>query len=492
VKGFCTREHNMAGKHLGLMGEFFGSWRAWDAIRGLDYLLSRPDVDPKRIGVTGNSGGGTMTTWVNALDDRITMAAPSCFVTANLFNLKNELPADSEQIVPLCSGNGLELWDFIIARAPRSTIILAKNNDFFDYRGSKIAYEQCLKVYRLLGAENNIKLYIGEGNHGYSLCNREAMYQFFCEKAKINDNGLEPKIEIFSEEKLRCTPEGQILSQDHEKSIGETASEMASAMRLKRKPMTPSALKDKVIEVLNCTAKGTVPSYRTLRVCTLQEDGVPAKQIDRFAVETEPGIQCFLEHIEKDDMRYNYLAKIPQKKALLYIAHHSYEKEYKIKCAQSQNKDTAVFGYEVRGIGLSKPQTCNDDNYFSIYGFDYLYASMGLMLNESYLGRKVHDVLCAAALLKDSGFEEIELSGYGMGAIVAAFAALLHSNFSTVTLSMVPKSFEEIIQAQINTFPQSHLPYGILKHADLPDIFNALGDSLQIEDFCANGELPRN
>ncbi|MBC7254894.1 MAG: prolyl oligopeptidase family serine peptidase, partial [Chloroflexi bacterium] len=60
----CTRAHNMMGKQLELLGDFFGAWRAWDGIRALDYLLSRPEVDPTRVGLTGNSGGGTMTTWL--------------------------------------------------------------------------------------------------------------------------------------------------------------------------------------------------------------------------------------------------------------------------------------------------------------------------------------------------------------------------------------------------------------------------------------------
>jgi dienelactone hydrolase len=74
-------EHIHAGNQQLLIGEFFGSWRAWDGIRALDYLLSRPEVDPKQIGVTGNSGGGTMTTWLAGVENRWTMAAPSCFVT---------------------------------------------------------------------------------------------------------------------------------------------------------------------------------------------------------------------------------------------------------------------------------------------------------------------------------------------------------------------------------------------------------------------------
>lgn len=80
--GVGVREHLDAGNQQFLVGEFLGSWRAWDGIRALDYLLSRPEVDSNHVGITGNSGGGTMTTWLCGLESRWTMAAPSCFVTS--------------------------------------------------------------------------------------------------------------------------------------------------------------------------------------------------------------------------------------------------------------------------------------------------------------------------------------------------------------------------------------------------------------------------
>ena len=88
--GAGVHEHLLLGNQQFLVGEFFGSWRAWDGIRALDYLLSRPEVDPKHVGITGNSGGGTMTTWLCGLESRWTMAAPGCFVTTFRRNFENE------------------------------------------------------------------------------------------------------------------------------------------------------------------------------------------------------------------------------------------------------------------------------------------------------------------------------------------------------------------------------------------------------------------
>src|SRR5262249_19210974 len=81
IKGNTT-EHTMAGIGALLVGWSCASFRIWDGIRSIDYLASRPEVDPTRLGCTGNSGGGTLTSYLMALDERIAAAAPSCHGTS--------------------------------------------------------------------------------------------------------------------------------------------------------------------------------------------------------------------------------------------------------------------------------------------------------------------------------------------------------------------------------------------------------------------------
>ncbi|MBO7742390.1 MAG: acetylxylan esterase, partial [Victivallales bacterium] len=136
VDGRCTHEHNMTGKLLSLTGEFFGAWRVYDLIRGLDYLLSLPQVDASRVGITGTSGGGTLTAFTQALEPRFTMAAPSCYITSWQRNIENEIPADIEQMPPGLLAEGLEMGDLLLPLAPRPILILGQDNDFFDPRGT--------------------------------------------------------------------------------------------------------------------------------------------------------------------------------------------------------------------------------------------------------------------------------------------------------------------------------------------------------------------
>jgi dienelactone hydrolase len=251
--GVGVGEHLLAGNQQFLVGEFFGSWRAWDGIRALDYLLSRPEVDPKHIGITGNSGGGTMTTWLCGLDPRWTMAAPGCFVTTMRRNLENELPQDTEQCPPRCLALGLDHSDFLAAMAPKPVVILAKEKDFFDVRGSEEAFRRLKRIYALLGAEENVKLHIGPTAHGYTIENREAMYQWFNRVTGISDAKTEPKLTIENEEDLWAAPKGQVAGLKS-KTVFSFTQEQAKQQTVERGKQDPqeqfTLLKDLRIPVL--------------------------------------------------------------------------------------------------------------------------------------------------------------------------------------------------------------------------------------------------
>ncbi|MFM8396109.1 MAG: alpha/beta hydrolase family protein, partial [Acidobacteriota bacterium] len=213
--GVGVGEHLHLGNQQLLTGENFPFWRAWDAIRALDYLVTRPEVDPRRIGVTGNSGGGTVATWLCGLDDRWAMAAPGCFITTLRRNIENELPQDSEQYPPRALANGLDLDDFIAAMAPKPVIILAKEKDYFDVRGAEEAYGRLKRLYTLLGAPEKIALHIGPTPHGYSKENREAMYRWFHRHTgRTEQITAEPEIVLEKDETLQVTPRGQVGGPD--------------------------------------------------------------------------------------------------------------------------------------------------------------------------------------------------------------------------------------------------------------------------------------
>lgn len=115
--GCCANEHLQAGAQAMLMGQSVARYFIWDAIRALDYLDSRPEVDPARIGAAGCSGGGCLTTYIAALDPRIKAAAPACFI--NSFRLLFSGPdPDSEMSLPRFLTTGLDHADLLEMAAP--------------------------------------------------------------------------------------------------------------------------------------------------------------------------------------------------------------------------------------------------------------------------------------------------------------------------------------------------------------------------------------
>ena len=250
--GVGVREHLHAGNQQFLIGEFLGNWRAWDGIRALDYLLTRKEVDPKRVGVTGNSGGGTMTTWLCGVEQRWSMAAPSCFVTTFRRNMENELPADTEQCPPRALALGLDHDDFIAALAPKPVILLAKEKDYFDVRGTREAYARLKRLYKLLGHEDNIKLFVGPTYHGYSKENREAMYRWFNKATRISSAETEPPLKLEKDKTLWCTPNGQV-AELKSRTVFDFTRETASAQAKARKKPSLADLK----KTLNASLKLT-------------------------------------------------------------------------------------------------------------------------------------------------------------------------------------------------------------------------------------------
>jgi dienelactone hydrolase len=488
-KGTGTGEHLYAGNQQFLVGEFFGAWRAWDGIRALDYLLTRPEVDPKQVGITGNSGGGTLTTWLCGVEPRWAMAAPSCFVTTFRRNLENELPADTEQCPPRALALGLDHADFIAALAPKPVVLLGKEKDYFDARGLEEAYARLRRLYQLLGAEKNISLFIGPSYHGYTQENREAMYRWFNHVTRVSDAQSEPTLTVEKDETLWCTPRGQV-AELQPRTVFTFTQETARALAARRDRPEGRRLRELVAGALKLPERQGVPEFRILRPLTGRR--YPKAHFATYAVETEPGIFAVVYRLADEPL----LSRPPRgtARALLYVSHHSADAELREDAWLAEQVkaagDAAVFTCDVRGIGESQPNTCGNKTFLHPYGCDYFYAIHGLMLDHPYLGQKTFDVLRVLDWLQAQGHREVHLLGRGWGAVPAAFAALLHDAVKQVTLKNALTSYSAVAEAEEYRWPLSGMLPGVLRHFDLPDCYRALAAKglRQIEPWNALAE----
>jgi dienelactone hydrolase len=423
LHGIGVPEHNYTGKQMLLNGEHLSAWFTWDCIRCVDYLLSRPEVDPKHIGVTGNSGGGTQATWFCGVESRLTMAAPSCFVVGFETNLKNELPADIEQCPPGAISLGLDHLDFIAAMAPKPVILMGQEKDFFDVRGTDHAVKELKKIYKLLGAEQNIQFFAGPEYHGFSKHNREAMYSWFNKVTKISDAKSEPELSLEEINLLSCTPNGQV-GESNPRTLTSYTREYSQNFKSRRGSPGGEDLKKKIRTVLKLPQISGIPEYRILR--PLPGRQFPKKFSASYVVETEAGITIPVYRLSDTELLSRPPAGV--KRAILYVSHLSADEELRkealIKDLISAEPESAVYACDVRGVGESKPNTCADD-FFGAYGNDYFYSAHSIMLNSTYTGQKTYDLLRIIDWLRSCGHEEIHLVAKGWGTIPATFAAVL-------------------------------------------------------------------
>ncbi len=474
--GVGVREHLYGGNQQFLIGEFFGSWRAWDGIRALDYLLTRPEVDPKHIGLTGNSGGGTMTTWLCGVDRRWTMAAPSCFVTTFRRNCENELPADTEQCPPLALALGLDHSDFLAAMAPKPIVMLTKEGDFFDVRGSEQSLPRLRRLYGLLGREENISLFTEPGYHGYSQGSREAMYRWFNQATRISNAQTEPNLTIEKDETLWCAPKGQVCELGSKPMYAFTT-EKAKALAAQRPTQfTLPVLQQQLRTLLRLPATGTssAPDYRIMR--NWRSRNHPKPRWITYLVETEPGIQAVVYRFGTEQMLSRPHATT--KRAILYVAHQSSDAELRDEPLGREivkaEPSTDFYSVDVRGVGESRPDTCDENSFLSAYGSDFFYAMHSIMLDRPYVGQRTHDVLRVLDWLGSIGYDEVHLVAKGWGTLPATFAALLSDRVRQVTLKNALTSYQEIAESTDYAWPLSSLVPNVLQSFDLPDCYKAL------------------
>lgn len=463
----CVWEHNMAGKQLSLCGEFFGAWRVADAMAALDYLAARPEVDQTKLAVTGASGGGTLSSYLFALDERLSMAAPGCYITTFRRNFENELPTDVEQIPPGLWAAGGDMADFLIARAPHPALILAVEDDFFDPRGAAETLAEARRIYSLLGAEHEVELFVGEGGHCLGPQLRNTTYEFFTRHWFGRATGGEEPFEPLTDEEISVTSGGQVTELPGEVSLPEYLARRAAELARSRTP-SPERITCFLRQTLQAEPVETAPEYRVLRGRTGE------KGLSCLALRTEPEAEAFLQ------FRRAWAAfhLPPGEKCTLYLPHVDAEEEFDAGIPEESEFPGPLFALDVRGSGKSVPLTCDRGrDYFDMYGSDYFYDATGRLLNSPYLGGKVRDFFGAIALLHSVGYTELTLVGRGLGGLIAAYAAGIDSTgIRRIRLRNVPRSWGELMRKGEFLWPQSHLIPGMLREFDLDDLYRLLAE----------------
>jgi cephalosporin-C deacetylase-like acetyl esterase len=456
----------MCGIGALLVGRQTASYRIWDGIRSLDYLASRPEVDPTKLGCTGNSGGGTLTAYLMALDDRIVAGAPSCYITSLERLFATIGPQDAEQNITGQVAFGMEHADFITMRAPKPTLICTATKDFFDIQGSWTTFREVKRIYGLLGHGERVDLFEYDDQHGFSKPRREAACRWMLRWLAGRDEAIvEGDFPANQPADLQCTRTGQVLEDLKGKSVFDLNGEREMELAEKR----PSHL----------SQTGNEGLFRRIR------DGLrlgtePGKDVPTF----KPG-----EPITRRGYEITQYTFMPE--ASIVLPGMSWQQtgltEYPPEVMYLHDKGMlagasldgpfekyvkagyGVWTFDLRGLGelAPAPPSSRQPSYF---GSDSKEVFLSLHVRRPLLGQRVYDVLATVERLMPEVRKQLHLTAVGSTGPVALHAAALDPRIKQLTLDRSLISWSSVVRTPISVNQLTNVVPGALEYYDLPDL----------------------
>ncbi len=479
--GGPTKEHSYAGIQTLLTGTSLSDYFIWDGVRAIDFLETRKEVDMKRIGIHGRSGGGTQSAMIAAYDERIYAAAPECYITNYKRLLQSIGPQDAEQNFFHGIKLGFDHPDFFHLRAPKPSLIVTTTHDMFSQQGARETFLEAQKSYAAFGKPNNIQKVEDLGKHESTKNNREAVYAFFQEHLKNPGDNSDKELELFSVEELWLTETGQISSS----LKGETIFDLNKKYFVK-KEVSSNQIKDKVIEFsgiqLNKKLKAAV---------------FTGKIIDKdFVVE-----KYFLENDKGKFVLPVYVVQKPMSKpnkTLIWLSSNG-----KAQILENETiKDFLEKGYivisaDLPGIGELHDPDCKGDGFIQGVPFNYTFGAH--LVGKSISGIQAEYIDLLMQFVDQKNLQQNETDALIEGEINSAFLhfTAIKNPFSKIVLiNPLLSNFSLIETEYYNPKLAYNVVPGSLAYYDFKDLLsllpvnsvkivnpvNALGEKLDSED----------
>jgi cephalosporin-C deacetylase-like acetyl esterase len=480
-----TGEHTQAGRPLLLLGSGMALYRVWDGIRSVDYLLTRSEVDPQRIGCAGHSGGGTMTMYMMALDPRIQTAV---IVEGNYENVAGpyyDPPgaiADAEQNIVGSLPLGLDRGDLLAAFAPKPFLMCYTVHD----QGQTYSplyeeairenYDELSRVYGIFDQKEKVEVFAGNLPHELDFFSRRAMYGWFNRWLGKADAGVdEVDFDASPEGALDCTATGQVLTSLGGKSIVQLIRERAKVL-LPPSPFSmqtdPSSVRDQVRTEL--TKLLALPPKRTpLNDRILSSNPVRKLRIDEIQYESEPNIRIAGWFVRPKD-------KTSPRPTILYVSDGQVNDPVQepSPLAPIFDQGSAICAINLRGMGLSAPRPPGGGpDFYRGMPLEERFAWANLILGDPVIGQRVWDVLRALDYLRsrfDVDGSQIRIIGKGSAGLASMMAAALDEHVRSVLISHSIATYSSVVNSENYVLTLDWFVPGILKHFDIPDIAAAI------------------
>lgn len=449
-----TTEHTIQGIQTLLVGDALARYTIYDGMRALDYLLSRPEVDKTKVGITGNSGGGTHTSYIASLDDRLHVAAPSCYLTSWRKLLETIGPQDAEQCFPGWLAAGYDHPDFIYAFAPKPFLMLSAIRDFFPIGGVRETYAEARRVYDSLNAEAKFAKFEADDGHGYTKPRREAAYRWFTRWLKgAEDTTPEHDIALLSEHELNCTPTGQVSTSLH-------GTDIHALNQARWKQLRGQGTLDDVRRLTAFQLRLNKPASQEYGTMNLA-GGV---RMVKLTYATEPGILI---------PAVLYLPPGAGRKPAVILTHGRGKTATRELALARVKAGEVVLSLDLRGMGETTTVSMDRRTDWQRYFGDYESAMTAILLNHPLPAMRAEDISAAVSLLSErADVDPARISVYGIeaGSVPALYAMALDNRIASATLDGLLVSYEDAVRRRIHRRVSEHIVVGALRYYDLPDL----------------------
>ena len=453
-------EHFLTGVGAVLTGTNTAQYRIWDGMRSLDYLASREDIDADRLGCTGCSGGGTLTSYLMALDERILCAAPACYLTTLERLIETIGPQDSEQNIYGQIGFGMEQTDYVLMRAPKPTLICSTTGDFFDIEGTWDTFRQAKRFYGMLGSPANVNLVETAGKHGVTQTGRETIVRWMKRwLADIDEEVSDPGFNVWTVEDLHCTPEGQVLLLDGERTVFDLNVERAKQFRKSREIIARAPLGAAWNIVRRVSGVREIDELPTPKLSTLGSGRIGDTKFRRLTIEVG------------DDLALPVLRFLPTKpngRRLLFLdgsGKASVARSSKVQALLKEGFE--VWAADLRGIGELRTQSAQE-----LYG-DWKPFYLAYLLGNSFAAHQAEDMLQCIRVMNVQAEPKslIGIIARGQARIPALHAVSVAQSRCEL------QEFDEELPTWTEVLSQPRLPgqlvstiHGVLEHYDIDDL----------------------
>ena len=470
-----TEQHTLINQASHLLGSNIARTMIWDGMRAIDYLQGRPDIMADKIGCTGISGGGTSTSYLMALDDRITAAAPGCYLTGFRSLLSTIGPQDAEQNIHGQLAFGLDHADYVLMRLPKPTLIMAATHDYFDIEGAWDLFRAGKRFATRRGFPERVDLLEANTQHGFPSEMRVGAANWMRRWLLDLDTPIaEGELKTLPEEELNATPNGRVLDLEGARTIFELNAERNKRFAARRaenaKPEHRDRLLAKVRELIGARKLADLPTPTVQKVGT------------GHIIKPEPGIQ----------LPANLVGDVSSEHLAIFL--HGDGKRGAIESGEvnrvvNQLK-MQVLAVDLRGLGETKQvggRSVSDD----LFGPDRKDTTTASLLGNTYVGMRAEDIWqVVRAWRKETGRQNLRphLIAVGEAAIPALHAAALEPDlFGNVRISGSIESWNEVVEARTVRNQQSNLVFAALREYDLPILRGLLGKQLTFDGAVEKG-----